>query len=70
MNPIFIKNYIRKNQGKTVIRKVFGLRNKVENIKGVIKDIYPQIFTVKTKNGIKSFSYSEIISKDIKITVF
>ena len=69
MNPIFIKNYIRKNQGKTVIIKVFGLRNKVENIKGVIKDIYPQIFTVKTKNGIKSFSYSEIISKDIKITV-
>lgn len=70
MNPIFIKTYLQNNVGKTVNIKIFGLRNKVENVKGIIKDIYPQIFTIETKSGIKSFSYSEIINKEIKITIF
>ncbi len=70
MNPVFIKTFIKNNQGKTVNIKIFGLRNKVENVQGVIKNIYPQIFTVETKNGLKSYSYSEIISGEIKIAVF
>jgi len=70
MNPIFIKAFIKNNQGRTINIKIFGLRNKVENVQGTIKDIYPQIFTVETKTGIKSYSYSEIISGEIKINIF
>jgi len=69
MNPYFIKSIVKNNQGKEVNIQIFGLRNKTNNVKGIIKDIYPQIFTVETKSGIKSFSYSEIINGEIKITV-
>ena len=67
MNPNFIKAYIGNNLGKNITIKVYGLRNKIDSFTGIIDDIYPKIFTIKTPNGIKSISYSEIISGEVKI---
>lgn len=43
-------------------------RNKYEKYDVFIKELYNHIFLVKTKdNIIKSFSYSDVISKTIRI---
>lgn len=69
MNPLFIKSYISNNIGKKVDVQVFGLRNKIKKYSGIIDKIYPQIFTVRTPDGIKSISYSEIINREVKISI-
>lgn len=43
-------------------------RNKIEEYDVTIKDLYNHVFTVKLKNDeLKSFSYSDILTKTIKI---
>ena len=44
------------------------MRNKNDSFTGILKDIYPQIFTVEVGNTIRSFSYSEIINKEVVLT--
>ena len=40
-----------------------------EYIEGIINGIYPFLFTIKTKNETKSFSYSDILTKNIVLKV-
>lgn len=68
MNPHVIKENLKKHCGERVMVKVYGMRNKNDSFIGILKDIYPQIFTVDTGSSIKSFSYSEIISKEVVLT--
>ena len=43
-------------------------RNKFEEYDATIKELYKHVFIVKLKNDeLKSFSYSDIITKTIKI---
>ena len=56
--------------GKEVVIKCNLGRNKVEKYHVVIKELYNYVFLVELNNNfneIKSFSYSDIITKTIKI---
>ena len=58
--------------GKKVVIKCNLGRNKYEKYNATIKELYKNIFLVEVmesnlKNEVKSFSYSDIITKTIKI---
>ena len=65
---------IRLNEflGKDVVIKYSLGRNKYQKFNATIKELYKNVFLVeikesKIKNEIKSFSYSDVITKIIKI---
>ena len=66
-----IKSKINENIGNNVTIKYDIGRNKIEKYHVKIKETYPNIFTVemKKKDNIetKSFSYTDIMTKTIKI---
>lgn len=68
MNIKLIKEELNNHIGDDVtIRYNLG-RNKYESYNAKIKELYNYIFLVETINKeIKSFSYSDIITKTIKI---
>ncbi len=68
MNINLIKDEIKNNIGKTVRVKVYGNRNKVDEYIGSIYEIYPYIFTILINGESKSFSYADIITKDVVLT--
>ena len=62
-----IKKKMQKNIGRDVyIRYNLG-RNKYEDYKATIKELYDNIFIVDSEFGLKSFSYSDIMTKTIHI---
>ena len=67
MNIDTIKNEINKNIGKKVLVTVYGMRNKIDRYEGTILNTYPNIFTINHDGMEKSFTYREVITKDIKI---
>lgn len=64
-----IRNEISNMIGKKVLAKVDIGRNKYEYIEGIITGIYPFLFTIKTGNETKSFSYSDILTKNIILKI-
>ena len=50
--------------------KVYLGRNKYEYYEGYIDKIHNNIFTLKTNKGIKSFSYSDVVTKQVILTKF
>lgn len=68
MNPYVIRDNLKNHKGERVLVKIYGMRNKTDSFIGTIKDIYPQIFTIEVGTTIKSFSYSEMINKEIELT--
>ena len=66
-----IKDELRGNIGRTAMIKYNLGRNKFEKYQVKIKEIYNYVFLVETQNEenpeIKSFSYSDVITKTIKI---
>ena len=67
MNIEDIKEVINKNLGRKVKITVFGIRNKINYYEGTLYKIYPNIFTIMYQNEEKSFSFRDIITKDIDI---
>ena len=63
------KEFIKSNYGKRVIVKVLGIRNKIELVEGIISECYSHVFIVKTKFGSKSFTYTDVLVGNIKITL-
>ncbi len=63
------KEFIRSNYGKRVIIKVLGLRNKTDIIEGIISECYKNVFIVTTKFGKKSFTYTDVLVGNIRVTV-
>ena len=43
------------------------MRNKTDYYEGIIYKIYPNIFTINSDYGEKSFTYRDVITKDITI---
>ena len=70
MNLDTVKYNITKNIGKKVIVTVYGMRNKVNKYEGVLYKVYPNIFSIMTDYGEKSFSYNEYITGEVKIRYF
>lgn len=57
---------VKDMQGVNIRLKVNRGRNKIEEIEGVVEDVYPSIFTIRSKDGeLSSFSYSDILAKNI-----
>ena len=64
-----IKTNVNNNIGNNVIIKYNMGRNKIEKYKVRIKETYNNVFIVEIENKkeIKSFTYTDIITKTIKI---
>lgn len=63
-----IKNKVNDNIGKNITINYNIGRNKIEKINAKIKETYNNIFIIETnKTEIKSFTYTDIITKTIKI---
>ena len=70
MNVNQIREYLKTKIGTNVLVVYYGSRNRKEKYKGVICQLYRNIFTIKLKSGeIKSFSYIDILTKNIVIHI-
>lgn len=69
MNIENIKSKINSLTGKKVKAKVSIGRNKFEIFEGTIDGIYPSLFTIKVNDETKSFSYADILTKNIVIKI-
>lgn len=62
-----IKEQLNNHIGATVkIKQNLG-RNKYETYEAKIKQLYNNVFVIENDNHIKSFSYTDVITKIIKI---
>lgn len=66
-----VKNKINNNKGKIITLRYSLGRNKYEKYQAEIKEAYNNVFVVKLdvmgREEIKSFSYTDIITKTLKI---
>jgi uncharacterized protein Veg len=69
-----IRASVKDNCGSLVEIQLDRGRNKVDIEKGIIKEAYPSVFTIQLENSdeeqpdqILSFSYTDIITKDIRM---
>lgn len=69
MNTLKAKEKIESLLGKYVQVKVNVGRNKYEYYEGDIVAAYPYLFTIKVDNLIKSFSYVDLITKDVQLKI-
>ena len=67
MNLTTVKEDVKKIVGKKVIAKVNMGRNKYETFEGIIDTVYPFLFVLKNDKEIKTFSYADILTKDVII---
>ena len=70
MNINKIKNQLLSLKGEKLKVKINLGRNKHEYYEGIIDNLYTNIFTIKTNKGIKSFSYSDVVIKNVIISKF
>ena len=70
MNINIIKNKINELKNYKLKIKINLGRNKYEYLEGIILKMHPNIFTVMTNKGIKSFSYSDVATKAVIIGKF
>lgn len=70
-----VRNVVRKHIGsKVVVRCNLG-RHKVDVTEGIISETYPSIFLIKVRNEIEdtfqviSYSYTDVLTKDVRITL-
>lgn len=62
-----IKKNLGEHLGKEVSIKYSLGRNKYESYRVRIKELYDYVFLVENDFGVKSFSYSDVVTKTIKI---
>lgn len=66
-----IKNKIEEIKGKNVKMLVNRGRKKTEELTGVIKNLYPSVFTVEISDeygaNVVSYSYSEVLCGFVKL---
>jgi uncharacterized protein Veg len=69
-----IRASVKDNCGSLVEIQLDRGRNKIDIEKGIIKEAYPSVFTIQLENTdseqpeqILSFSYTDIITKDIRM---
>lgn len=66
---------LTKEKVKTLINRKIKIkvnigRNKHEYYEGYIEKLHPNIFTIKTNQGIKSFTYTDVLTKNVILTKF
>lgn len=70
MNIDIIKRKLNELKEYKLKIKVYIGRNRYEYYDGTIKHMYPNIFTIETNKGIKSFSYADVATKIIVLSKF
>lgn len=68
-SKVEVMNLIKKLQGEQVKMKVNLGRKKVVFLDGVVKDVYPSLFTVflPVEAKLVSYSYSSVLCGDVKL---
>ena len=61
-----VKSALEKLRGKRVVLDINRGRNKFERTEGVLTDLYPAIFTVNAVGKVISFSYNDILSRNVR----
>ena len=67
MNLDIIKDKIFQKIGSNVIITEKRMRNRKSIFEGYIYKLYPNIFSIMTNNGEKTFSYADYATKTIHI---
>ena len=67
MNTDLVKKKLNEHLGKEAIIQYSLGRNKFETYDVIIKELYNKVFIVENHTNRLSFSYSDIITKTIKI---
>ncbi len=67
MNINIIKNEINNKLNSKVLVSVYGMRNRVHRLEGILYKTYPNLFTVLVDGEEKSFCYRDVITGDVKI---
>lgn len=62
-----VKKDLLEHIGDVVKLKYSLGRNKYEEYEAIIKELYDYVFLVDTSNGVKSFSYIDVVTKSIRI---
>ncbi len=70
MNIDIVRNDVKKLNNEKLKIKIYLGRNKYEYYEGYIDKIHKNIFTLKTNKGIKTFSYSDIVTKQVILNKF
>ena len=67
MNVSDIKEEIESLVNKQIMIKVSGSRSRNQMFKGVVNQVYPNIFTVIVEGNNMSFTYADVAIGDVKI---
>lgn len=67
MNTLKLKEQVANLKGKKVRVKVNAGRNKYEYYEGTVLVTYPYLFTVQVGSMIKSFTYVDLLTKDVQL---
>lgn len=63
-----VKEKIISLKGSNVEMNINRGRKKIDTVSGVIKDVYPSVFTVKAENmPIQTFSYFDVLCGNVVI---
>ena len=68
MNIDKVKNRIKELRNNNLKIKIYLGRNKYEYLEGKIIKIYNNLFTIKTNKGIRTFSYSDVVTKVVELS--
>ena len=67
MNVSDIKEEIESLVNKQIMIKVSGSRSRKQMFKGVVNQVYPNIFTVIVEGNNMRFTYADVAIGDVKI---
>ena len=67
MNVSDIKEEIESLVNKQIMIKISGSRSRNQMFKGVVNQVYPNIFTVIVEGNNMSFTYADVPIGDVKI---
>lgn len=65
MNISKVKEVIYGLKGKNLLFRVNIGRNKSEKFEGEIVNTYPSLFTVRVNGIMKSYTYNDVLTKDV-----
>lgn len=64
-----IKKEVKALKGKNIKIEVDIGRNKTDIYEGYILDLYDNVWTFKTSVDVKSFSYNDILTKNVILSL-
>ncbi len=66
-----IKDEVFSYKGRLVRCRTSKGRNKTEVTKGILLDVYPNLFTLydESKSSTVSFSYAEILTREVELEI-